>query len=314
MNQNKLQFIGKGGELLGLLLTNWLLNIVTIGFYYPWARVKMIKFYWRNTLINDTPFEFTGTGNEIFKAYIKLLVVAIIFYASYLYAAFTENSNLMVAIGLFSSLLILCIIPLAVHGALRYRTARTTWRGIHMGYRGERGQLYTDFVVGYLLTILTFGIYSSWFISRLRTYIIENLRFGNLKFEYTGNGFDLLIIQIKGTVLSFLTLGIYWFWYRKEWMEYFANNVIVKQGDNRYPLDGNYSGSSIFGLYFTNFLILIFTLGIGTPWVIVRTYQYLIENLDIPAEIDFDKINQTEDEYQDATGEYIADIFDLGIV
>lgn len=314
MNQNKLQFIGKGGELLGLLLTNWLLNIVTIGFYYPWARVKTIKFYWRNTLINDTPFEFTGTGKEIFRAYIKLLIVAILFYSLLAYAKFTKNINLQVSVFMLAGLSILAIIPLAVHGALRYRAARTTWRGIHMGYRGERWQLYTDFVVGYLLTVLTFGIYSSWFISRLRTYIIENLRFGNLKFEYTGNGFDLFIIQIKGTVLSFLTLGIYWFWYRKEWMEYFANNVIVKQGDNRYPLNGNYSGSSIFGLYFTNLLILIFTLGIGTPWVIIRTYQYLIENIEIPAEIDFDTINQTEDEYIDATGEYIADMFDLGIV
>jgi len=311
---NHLQFNASGASLFGLMLKNWLLNVVTLGLYYPWARVSMLKFYWQSSQLNGTNFSFTGTGQEIFKGFIKVLVFIFGIYGLLAYAELTENQTLYAYTILLSILFIATILPLAVHGAFRYRLSRTTWRGIHMGYRGNRSQLFSEFFIGYFFTIITFGIYIPWFIHRLRKYIIPQLRFGSLSFNYTGTGFDLFIIAVKGIVLSSLTFGLYTFWYKKDRMNYFVENCVVHQGDKEIRLRGVFSGWELFQLGITNFIILIFTLGIGTPWVILRTFKYTVEHIQIPSEIDLNHIAQTEDDYQDATGEYVVDFFDLGIV
>ncbi len=311
---NSLKFNGNGAELLGIMLLNWLLTSITFGIYYPWARVNRLKYFWENTQLNDSPFVFHGTGKELFKGFIKVLIFFVLFYAGMLYTQFTHNLTLYAIIFGVFFLCLLFIIPLAIHGALRYRLSRTSWRGIHMGYRGDRGQLITDFIMGYILVIITFGIYNSWFINKLRTYIIGNMRFGNLKFGYDGEGFDLFLLNLKGMVLSFITLGIYWFWYQKEWMNYYVDHAYITQEDKQYRLQGKFKGLDFLVLVLTNLLLVIFTLGLATPWVIVRTTNFMINHIQIPAEVDFNTIAQTEDEYKDAAGDDMIDFLDLGIV
>jgi uncharacterized membrane protein YjgN (DUF898 family) len=46
----------------------------------------------------------------------------------------------------------------------------------------------------------------------------------------------------------------------------------------------------------------------------VRTAKFMINNIEIPAQIDFENIEQTEDEFLDATGEDVLDYFDLGLI
>lgn len=311
---NSLKFNGNGAELLGIMLLNWLLTSITLGIYYPWARVNRLKFFWENTELNDSPFVFHGTGKELFKGFIKVLLFFILFYAGMFYFQFTHNTTMyLLVFGVFF-ISLLFIIPLAIHGALRYRLSRTSWRGIHMGYRGDRGQLIMDFIMGYVLVVITLGIYNSWFINKLRTYIIGNMRFGNLKFGYDGNGFDLFLINLKGMVLSFITLGIYWFWYQKEWINYYVDHAYITQEDHRYRLKGNFKGIDFLVLVLTNLLLVILTLGLATPWVIVRTTNFMIDHIQIPAEVDFNTIAQTEDEFKDAAGDDMIDFLDLGIV
>ncbi len=40
----KIKFIGKGKDLMGIMLLDILLCIVTLGIYYPWAKVRNKKF------------------------------------------------------------------------------------------------------------------------------------------------------------------------------------------------------------------------------------------------------------------------------
>ncbi len=52
----------------------------------------------------------------------------------------------------------------------------------------------------------------------------------------------------------------------------------------------------------------------GIPWVTVRTFEFLIENIELPSAINFEQIEQTEDEYEDATGEDVLDYLDIGLI
>jgi uncharacterized membrane protein YjgN (DUF898 family) len=313
---NALSFKGEGGELLGIMLFNWILTFFTLGLYYPWARVNKLKFLYGKTHLNDTPFIFHGTGKELFKGFLKFFGFIVLWYVLIIYINIKKDEAAIIArimLPVFS-LLFLLIIPLAIHGALRYRLSRTSWRSIHLGYRGERGQLMGEFIIGIILSMLTLGIYYSWFIHRMRTYVIGNCRFGSLRFGYDGSGLDLLIINLKGFVFSLFTLGIYYFWYQKEYLNYLANYTYIEQNGKRFHLKGKIRGGSYFAFSIINLFLTLFTFGFGIPWVITRTFNFMINNMELPEHINFEDIQQTEDEYLDATGEDVLDYFDLGIV
>lgn len=310
---NDVAFKGKGFELLGIYIINWLLICITLGLYYPWARVTKLRFVYQNTLLNNTGFVFTGNGKELFKGFIRFYLVLAFIISINIFATTTESIEIYSIVKFLTLIFFLIIVPLAIHGALRYRLSRTNWRGIHLGYRGDRIRLLWDFCIGYFLLSFTFGIYTSWFVNNIRKYIFQNLRFGNLYFGYDGKGIDLFLINIKGIIFSILTLGIYYFWYRAEYIRYFAKHIYIKQFENTVYVNAEYKGSSLFMLHLVNFFILLFTLGLGYAFTEIRAIKFIINNLTIPSEINLDAIDQTEDDYSDAIGEDIVDFFDLGI-
>ncbi|MDE2007842.1 MAG: DUF898 family protein [Rhodospirillales bacterium] len=60
-------------------------------------------------------------------------------------------------------------------------------------YDGRIGELYGIFLPNLLLTIITFGFYRFWAITRLRRYVWSHMRFQNERFEYTGTGVELFL-------------------------------------------------------------------------------------------------------------------------
>lgn len=311
---NRLHFSGQGLDLFVILLVNGFLNLITLSLYYPWARVKLIKFYWENTELNDTTFVFHGTGAEVFKGYIKLMLLSLVFVGCYIYATVTGQHAMSVMLIAVFYLVLLLLVPVAVHGGFKYRLSRTSWRNVHFGYRGNRTQLIIEFLLGYLFTVLTLGIYASWFTHKIRAYVISNIRFGSLGFQYTGTGFDLFLIQLKGIFLTVLTLGIYYAWYRKEWINYLIEHTYIEQNNERYRMHSSISGGSLFGISLLNLVLVIITFGLAFPWAVTRTLEYVIAHIELPDAINFDTIQQTENEYKDATGEYLMDALDLGII
>src|SRR6185437_9615849 len=59
-----------------LLIKNFLLTIVTLGFYRFWARVRVRRYFWSSLRLADEPLEYTGTGLELFVGF--LIAVAVI--------------------------------------------------------------------------------------------------------------------------------------------------------------------------------------------------------------------------------------------
>lgn len=313
-NHNHLYFTGTGSQLLVIMLLNWVLTFFTLGLYYPWARVNTLRFLYGNTALNETPFIFHGTGKELFKGFIRFFAMIILVYGFYIYAAFIQQPGLIVTAALLLLAFMALIIPFALHGAFRYRLSRTSWRSIHLGYRGDRKQMVFECWAGFALTLITFGFYYSWFINKMRAYIIGNCRFGNIRMGFSGQGSDLFIINLKGYFLTVFTLGLYYFWYKKEYLNFFADHVYLEQNRERFYLKGEITGGSFFAFSIINLFLTLFTFGLGIPWVTVRTVNFMLNNIQVPAGIDFENIQQTEDEFLDATGEDVLDFFDLGLV
>lgn len=305
-------FKGAGSEYFGIVFVNAILSIITLGFYYPWAKARQLTFLYKETYLESSNFTFHGTGNEMFKGYIKFLGLMILIYAIGLTVMINVNEVIGILLLYIS---FISIVPLAIHGSLRYRMSKTTWRGIRFGYRGDRGELIKSFFKWILLTFVTLGIYGSWLTVNLRNYLFSNIRFGNLKFEYKADGFDYFKINLTGVILSILSLGIYSFWYQKDLFEFFVNHLILRDNDGKYVrFKATATGGDFFFLTIVNLLILIFTLGIGFPFVETRVLEFVFNKIELKGNIDLDAINQTEEIYSDATGEETGDFFDIDLI
>ena len=307
----KLEFNGSGEDFFGIIIINWLLTVVTLGFYYPWAKAKKLQYLYNQTSLNNESFEFHGTGKEMFKGFIKAVLLFIGLYAVLMFFIFLKMP--IVGILLFYAG-ILAILPLAIHGSYRYRMSRTSWRGIRFGYRGDRTELTINFFKWIGLTIITFGIYGSWMAMNLRKYLLGNVRFGNANMKYQGDGAEYFVLNLKGYFLTLITLGIYMFWWQKDLFEYYVNNLSIHKDEQKITLNSTVTGGGIFSLSVVNLLIIIFTLGFGYAWVVMRTLNYLFSNIEIEGNIDLDSLQQTEVEYKDAMGEDIGDMLELDFV
>lgn len=313
-NKNKFNFHGEGSKLFGIEIINAILTVLTLGIYYPWAKAKKMHYLYEETEFAGSRFTFHGTGNEMFKGYIKVMGLFIVLFGMNAYVASLNNIALTITSVIFIYVIILALLPLAIHGSYKYRMSRTSWRSIHFGYHGELGELYKEFFTGLIITICTLGLYGSWFEINLRKFILSKIRFGSVKLEYVGDGTDFFILNLKGIFLSYITIGIYFFWYQAQLLKFYIDNIKVIQNGKEIDVNISISGGQIFKLALVNILIIVFTLGLGAPWATVRTLNLILKNIEVGEDFNPNGIQQTETEYKNATGEELADALDLGVI
>ena len=313
MENNKLSYQGKGEELFGILIVNFFLTLITLGFYYPWAKVKKLKYVYGSTEFSGNRFEFHGTGQEMFIGMIKAVAIFIVLYVILLLTI--TKGPILASLGTIIYVLgFLTLIPIAIHGALKYRLSRSSWRGIYFGYRGNLVELFKVYFKGFGLTIITLGIYGSWFAVDLRKYVFKYIRFGSVRFSFNGDGGTLFIICLKGILLSIVTLGIYLFWYLKARFNFMVENTTIEHNGKSYPIKSNATGLGILKLELVNILLLIITLGLAYSWVLTRELRYFMSNIEVPVEFDSGSISQTEEGFSDATGSNLLDFLDFGLI
>lgn len=310
----RLSFKGRGGDLFVVLIVNWLLTIVTLGIYYPWAKARRLQWYYEHTELDGHPFHFHGTGREMFIGFIKAIALMLLIYGTYI-AGFLLREPMVLLAGVLVLLVgSVFFIPLVIHGGYRYRMSRSSWRGIHFGYRGTLKELFIICLRDGLLTVITFGIYGAWFIMNLRTYVLSHIRYGSSQFQYKGDGLEYFVMNLKGRILTFITVGIYFFWWQKERFDYYVNNLTWNFADGRrMQFKSTATGGGFFGLLVGNLLLVIFTLGIGFAWAEVRTMTFVMDHIEFVGDADLNAVVQTEQEHKNAIADELGDMMDIGI-
>jgi uncharacterized membrane protein YjgN (DUF898 family) len=309
-----LRFHGKGFEYFKILLVNWILCIITLGLYYPWAKAKTLKYLYSQTGFENQPFIFTGTGNEMFKGFVKALLFVFILYAIVFATLFFGEGGLIQIVIFLVYFIFISIIPLVLHGSYRYRMAKTQWCGIRFGYSGNRRELVKLFFRDLFFTIITLGIYGAWFSMNLRNYILGHIQLGNARFKYQGKGGDFFVLNLTGYLLTLITLGIYSFWWQKNLFNYYVDNLSLSDGDGTMFCKSSATGGDFAGLLIINILIIVFTLGLGYAWVSTRTLEFVMTHIRLKGNIDFDKIFQTQPDYSDATATDMADFLEFDFI
>lgn len=308
-NQRKFSFFGDGSQFFGIYIVNLLLTVITLGIYWAWSHVANLKYLYQNTEFDGSRFEYHGTGKELFIGVLKALGILIVFYAVIflLVTALGETAITIMILPIY--FLVFLLMGYAQHASLKYHASRTSWRGIRFGYRGKGGEFMSMYLKNLLLTFLTLGIYGAWLSAKTTQYLTDNFRIGSVTFKYSGKGDDLLLIFIKGFLLSIITFGIYSFWFAIEQFNYQLKHTKAFQDGREITFTSTASGADLFGFSIINALITVFTLGFGTPWVMVRTMQFMCNHLTVEGDFRGSEITQTESDFNDAVGDGLDVMF-----
>lgn len=180
--------------LIWLLIKNFLLTIITLGFYRFWARVRVRRYFWSCIRLADEPLEYTGTGLELFIGFLIAIAVIAPFGIAYVVLKRISLGNPL-ATGTLSAAyfaFLIIFVQLVSFRARRYRLSRTAWRGIGARQTGSAWRYVGIFLLTGLLTVITLGICAPWNSIACQRYKIDNTWFGDSRFSVEAKARDLL--------------------------------------------------------------------------------------------------------------------------
>jgi uncharacterized membrane protein YjgN (DUF898 family) len=172
--------------LFGLLLKIFALTVVTLGIYRFWGRVRVRRMLWSGTTVAGHPLEYTGTGGELFRGSLLVLVVLAPLVGSLqllLYFFPPDGSAMDILKVAAPYLLFFPLLYVGVFLARRYILTRTRWRGVAAGQDGS-ALAYAGLELAMLaLTLLSLGLLKPWCDQRVFRYRMRATRYGTERFE-----------------------------------------------------------------------------------------------------------------------------------
>lgn len=174
-----------------IVIRGALLSMVTFGVYRFWYMTELRRFFWSRTLIAGSPAQYTGRGRELFIGFLIATAVFLPIYLAIWIAAlsFPEIAD-------FSTLLLVVVLyPLvqyAKYRGRRYRTSRTSWRGIRLSQDGS-ARVYMSKAVGWtMLSLATFGLAYPFMRASLERYRIDHTLVGTSRMSSAMDGWVLV--------------------------------------------------------------------------------------------------------------------------
>ena len=169
-----LEFTGGVGEYYGVLIVNYLLTLITLGIYAPWAKVRKQRYFFSNTQFLGEGFQYLATGKQLFIGRIIAILALVLF-------SFLE---LLPVIGLYLSLIILVFaLPFVLNRSVRFNARNLAWRDVRFGWDGSFGMALLVWVVYPVLSLFTLGLAQPLAARALRRHYAENHSFGAASFS-----------------------------------------------------------------------------------------------------------------------------------
>jgi uncharacterized membrane protein YjgN (DUF898 family) len=173
--------------------------------------------------------------------------------------------------------------------------------------KGRAGPLYGPYAICWVTTLVVF-IVLAFLIGFGFAGTLGQL-FGEATPSPTDQDFLVLLVVIAvlaGFVIFGIVSAITWAFYTAREMAIFASYTTFDQA--RFQLDA--TGGSLVWLVLGNFLLIIFTLGIATPFAQQRLIRYLCDRFTVHGTVNVNDIMQSR-ELVGRTGEGLADAFDV---
>ena len=204
-----IQFTGSGSEYFRIWIVNLLLTIVTLSLYHPWAKVRRLRYFYGNTLVDGHALDFHGDPKKMLRGYLLVGLMAIVYGAA---------GKLSPTAGFVAFLIIAAIWPALLKASMQFRLANTSWRGLRFRFRGDVAGAYKALLPLFIPSLLLIGMVAmipdqlhppAWYLpafglTMLGTFLLLPLLLWKLK-KYLHDHYSLGQVQteLKASVGSF---------------------------------------------------------------------------------------------------------------
>ncbi|MHC8440840.1 MAG: YjgN family protein [Candidatus Eutrophobiaceae bacterium] len=319
-------FRGQAMEYFVIWITSLALICVTLGLYSPWAKIKRIRYFRNNTEISGGSFGFHASGKQIFKGRIVLYVLMTIM---------SMISLINHTFAFLITLLTFALIPWAINYSLKFNAKRTSWRNIRFNWHGTYFATFLFAFIGPLIGILSLGLLTPFFSRLYFRYYISCHSLGDLRFNANPKLRDFYkafcVVYIPAAVMGLTFLSSSLSNDRPAWhlLPYFAfvllicwrgiyiticRNLVLRSmilGDVA-TFGSKLSPWRIIWITGSNYLAMIASLGLLTPWAQIRIYDYLADATLLRIVGDIDGLVDTNKEKAGVLGEEYAEMADIG--
>ncbi|MGB4057141.1 MAG: DUF898 family protein [Alphaproteobacteria bacterium] len=304
IKMNRSQYDGAVGKIYKIWLLNFFMKIITLGIYSFWGKTRLRKYIASSFILGGDRFEYTGTGKELFLGFLKAVPFIILVYAPYITATIIAGEE--AAWPAIFLLPFLYIVPMAIFMALRYRLSRTTWRGVRGSLTGSAIKYGNLSIKRTFINMITLGIFIPYSDMEKYKFIVEHAYFGNVKAEFKTSAKSLIKTHIITLFLMIPTLGFSRLWYTAALQRAKMNGLFI--GDLRFK--SNVTGVDMLKNTLINLLILVCTLGLGTPFIINRNMKFMARHNVIGGDLDTSQIMQAKGQ-KASVGEGLDDFMGL---
>jgi len=128
-----IRFTGSGSEYFRIWIVNLLLTLVTAGLYFPWAKVRRLRYFYGNTLVAGQPLGFHGDPKKMLRGYLLVALLG---------GLYSVAGNFSPVAGLVAFVIIALLWPALFKSSLQFRLANTSWRGLRFRFTGSVGGAY----------------------------------------------------------------------------------------------------------------------------------------------------------------------------
>lgn len=310
----QIQFKGRGTEYFKIWIVNVLLCIVTIGIYYPWAKVRTRRYFYANTEYADRYFDYHATGKQLFFGYLIGVLILL---------AMQVVGSILPFVGIILPVILFAFIPWIIWRSLKFNMRMTSFSNVRFSFIGNLKPAYIIYmlipVLGYaaaallafgsilpmsnidegtnaafaflvfavgILAAIAIGVYSiGLFTKKAAEYQIGQTKFGQGNFLiniHTGKFIKIqlkrVLIIIGGLFLLSILSGLL-----------FAS--AMSGGFNLNNISSDIEGANSSPLFVVGFLVIYFgfiaTFLFATAYSYSRQRQYLFENTTLDNAITF---------------------------
>ncbi|MDO4896240.1 MAG: YjgN family protein [Moraxella sp.] len=327
-------FYGTGSEYFKIWIVNLILTIITLGIYSPWAKVRRLRYFYGNTEVNDTAFDFVANPKRILFG--RLIAIAI-------YIIISVVGQISPDLAMAGGLVIFVVMPWLMRSTMRFMARNSQYNNVHFSFNGSLLEAYLVAIIAIVLSVISFGLLApvAWWL--FKRYQFDNTYFGQLKFEFNTSITDMykammmpilivigLVITgvfllafsltlndyIGGQVLALFIVGFYFLLLLiTPLMQAYTHQAIwdkLTLGDNEFRLD-NFSPIRFAVIQATNYIAIVLSLGLFYPWAKVRLHRYKVETLTLVAYDDFDALATPNMDSVSSVAEEISDVFDFDV-
>lgn len=336
------EFTGSGTEYFRVWIVNLALTVATLGVYSAWAKVRRLRYLYGNTRLDGHAFEYHGTPRAILRG--RLLAVA----AIGLYAL-TRRFAPLAAGALY--LVFLGLLPWIVVKARQFALRVTSWRGIRFNFESGYANAAGVFLLGPLLLLLSLGLMFPWFIRRQYRWLIDRSSFGATSFvtdtrlgpyvKAAAGALGLMFVlgfatalaiggltagyrrgaggaTDPGTIMRMVALSYAvfvpgMFMLRAYWRSRVLNYTLGQTAIGPHRLACALQARRLGFIYVTNLLGIVLTLGLATPWAVVRAYRYQVESTSVHLHGSADEFIAAQAAVPGAAAQELGELLDVDL-